>query len=558
MKTLIPLKDLLLFLFFYSSIFSQNSVINSTSATDLNFKKTNIEIDGEKVFDVDVITQDHQGYIWIATNLGLIRYNGYEGKKYEYKRNGSTSISNDYIRSLFVDHMGDLWIGARSGLSKYNPDCERLHQYPTNIDNIDLTNIWSIKSDENNNIWIGTRSGNLFQYDHETESLTSMIHEVSYSQSLVHSGIWHLAVDQKNNVWMGTDAGLLKYNITTGIVKQFVNEPSNSNSLLDNRISALYKDQQGQILIGTYKSGFHIYNPENEILKRITFDANNPSRLHAPYSEESVFGNDPRVNLIHQDQNENYWIGTTGKGLNYFNTRTKAFKNYHFNLVNPQILWSIYEDRQGNLWTGGSMGSGLFRADLFARQYHLNKNVTNLEGVYESPLNPGILWIKSHEIGLSRIDFKTDEVINYQHDEDNIKSIGHNWVRAIYQENNRTIWIGLGNGGAYGNHDGKGGVDRMDIETGVFTHFELTRDDDGRNDFSYTVYTICEDHEGYLWLGTGPGGIFRSDKAKKEFKHFRIFNNDSVSGEVFLNIIRIDSNGDIWSSDFADEEAVSI
>ena len=179
------------------------------------------------------------------------------------------------------------------------------------------------------------------------------------------------------------------------------------------------------------------------------------------------------------------------------------------------------------------MGSGLFRADLFARKYHLNTNFTNVEGVYESPLNPGILWVKSHETGLSKIDLKTDEVINYLHNEDNIKSIGHNWVRSIYQENKRTIWIGLGNGGAYGSHDGNGGVDRMDIETGIFTHFKLTRDDDGRDDFSYTVYSICEDKEGYLWLGAGPGGIFRSDKDKKEFKHFKIFKNDSLSGKFF-------------------------
>jgi ligand-binding sensor domain-containing protein len=45
------------------------------------FKKVFIEIDGEQVFDVTVITQDYQGYIWMATNLGLIRYNGVEGKK---------------------------------------------------------------------------------------------------------------------------------------------------------------------------------------------------------------------------------------------------------------------------------------------------------------------------------------------------------------------------------------------------------------------------------------------------------------------------------------------
>ena len=273
----------------------------------------------------------------------------------------------------------------------------------------------------------------------------------------------------------------------------------------------------------------------------------------APYTEETVFGDDPYVSLIHQDQNGNYWIGTTGKGVNYFNTNTGSKKNYDFNLVNPQILLTIFEDKQGNIWIGSIMGGGLYKTDLFARKYHLNANFSNVEAAYESPLNPGTLWVKSQETALSKMDLKTNKIKNYLNDEDEVNSIGHKWVRSIYQENKNTLWVGLGNGGAYGFQDGNGGVDRMDIETELFTHFKLTRNDDGLDGFSYTPYSICEDKEGYLWLGAGPGGIFRSDKEKKEFKHFKVLENDNQSGDVFLNIARVDSNGDIWASDFAGE-----
>ena len=95
------------------------------------FNKVSIEIDGEEVFNVTAITQDHQGYIWMATNLGLIRYNGLEGKKYYKHSSDSSSTAFGDIEFLFVDYMGDMWIGARSGLSKYNPDCDCLHQYST-------------------------------------------------------------------------------------------------------------------------------------------------------------------------------------------------------------------------------------------------------------------------------------------------------------------------------------------------------------------------------------------------------------------------------------------
>lgn len=543
----------LLCIFLISNYFVTNAQPNEN-----DFKKINIEIDGEEVFDVFVITQDHQGYIWLVTNLGLVRYNGLEGKKYDITRDNFSFSTDDNIYSLYVDHLGDLWIGANSGLSKYNPGSDSIYHYPSFIDDIKLSMIRSITEDNNNNIWIGTGNDGLFRYERESDSIARVLHGSSDSLTLVNDRINNLLVDQNNNLWIAansnkasTGSGLIRYNIGTGKIKQFLHDSSDPNRLKDNWISSLFEDQQGQILIGTSKCGFHIYNPKNESLTRQNINANSPNQLHAPYSEDKVFGNEPYVRIIHQDQNGGYWIGTTGKGVNYFNTRTKTFSNYNFNLVNPELLWSIYEDRQGNLWLGGIMGSGLFRTDLFARKYHLNTNFSNVGRAYESPLNPGVLWVGSHETGLSKMNLTTNKIINYLHNEDNIKSIGHNWVRSIYQENKRILWVGLGNGGAYGGHDGKGGVGRMDIEAETFTHFKLTRDDDGQDDFSYTVYNICEDKEGHLWLGAGPGGIFRSDKDKKEFKHFKIFKNDSLSGAVYLNIVRIDSSGDLWTSDFA-------
>ncbi len=536
-----------LLLFFILSIFH---VIHAQS-NDSTFEKIVIEIDGETVFDVYEITQDHQGYMWLATNLGLVRYNGLEGKKYDIKRSDSSSIANERIRSLYVDSLGDIWIGANSGLSKYKPECDCLYKYPSKIDEINLREILSFTEDKNNNLYLGTWDDGLLRYERESDSFTRMLHKPNDSISLVNKGIYHLLVDQVNNLWIGTDSGLFRFDINTEKIKQFLHKPSDPNSLLDNRISALYEDQQGKILVGTNKSGFHIYDPKYELLNRISFDANNPGQMYAPYSEDKIFGKDPDVQIIHQDQNEGYWIGTRGKGINYFNSRTKTFKNYDFNLVNPQVLSPFYEDRQGNIWIGGILGSGLFRTDLFARKHHLNTNFLNVEAAYESSLNPGILWIPSMQQGLSKINLETNKITRYVHNINDHKSIGHNWVRSAYQENKRILWVGLGTGGAYGAQDGNGGIGRMDIDAETFTHYKLTRNDDRRDDFSYSVYSICEDKEGYLWLGTGPGGIFRSDKDKKDFKHFKIINDDNLLGGVFLNIARMDSNGDIWASDFA-------
>lgn len=540
-----------------------NQFIVHAQYTESTFKKIFIEIDGEEVFDVSIITQDHRGYIWMATNFGLIRYNGLEGKKYPYLTGDSSSIAFDYIESLYVDHIGEMWIGSRSGIRKYNPDCDCIQRFPAVYDRSDINGILSITEDKDKNIWIGTENGGLFQYDRESESFTRFLNNSSDSITVVNDRIAHLLVDQNNNLWIGTDtyepidrSGLLRYQIQSGKLKRFSHDPKDPNSLTDNRISALYEDQQGHILIGTSKCGFHIYDPKTESIQRMQYDAENPGQLHAPYSKEYVFSGPPYVRLIHQDRNGNYWISTTGKGINYFDTKTKTLKNYTFNLVNPQLLWSFLEDRQGNIWIGGSMGSGLFRMDLYARKYHLNTSFTNVEAAYESSHNPGILWIKSQEAGLCKMNLETNEITRYLYSKEDIESIGHNWTRSTYQENKNTLWIGIGNGGAYGEQAGNGGIDRLDIEKETFTHFKLTRDDDGMDDFSYTPYSIFEDNEGILWLGTGPGGIFRSNREKTEFTHFEFYKTDNSSKDYFLNIVRMDANGDIWASDFKDDGVI--
>ena len=166
---------------------------------DSPFKKMLIEIDDEEVFDVSAITQDHQGFIWMATNLGLIRYDGLEGKKYY---SDSSSDDNGGINTLYVDSQGDLWIGSISGLSKYNPDCDCILQYSSNIADFKLTNILAITEDLDKNIWIGALNGGLLRYNRKSNDFTRVLHNSSYSIKPIIDKVFHLLVDQKNNLWI--------------------------------------------------------------------------------------------------------------------------------------------------------------------------------------------------------------------------------------------------------------------------------------------------------------------------------------------------------------------
>lgn len=252
------------------------------------FEKVLIEIDGEEVHDVSEITQDHKGYMWMATNLGLIRYNGIEAEKYEHRINGSTT-NEDNIEAIYVDSKDVIWIGSRSGLSVYNPECDCLFPYPSINNGPSITGIMSITEDKNKNIWIGTKQGELFRYERESESFSRFLFNSSDSSTIIQGIIMDLLVDQYNNLWIGTNtylfetsSGLLRYNIDTEEINQFLHDPTNPNSLSDNRIRALYEDKEGQILIGTDNCGLHKYNAKNELISRYNFNADNPVQLHAP------------------------------------------------------------------------------------------------------------------------------------------------------------------------------------------------------------------------------------------------------------------------------------
>jgi len=402
--------------------------------------------------------------------------------------------------------------------------------------------------------------GGLFRYERASDNFTRFLDKPSAPVSLVKDIVSVLLADHDNNIWVGTGfgnlgTGLVRFNPSTKSTKRFTNDPLNENSLLDNRISALYQDQQGQILIGTYKCGLHSYNKENKSIRRIKLDSKNLNKLHAPYIDHQITTfdlnrEDPFVEIIHQDENGGYWIGTAGAGINYFDPVTNKQSFYgteasysgEFNLS----FRTFGVDSHGGIWVA-SMGGFLYRKDIYARKFTFHPKTLKSEKVYESMLNPGIIWAGSEGKWLKKIDLKTGKITAYLHDKNNSKSIARNFVRNVYQENRNTLWVGIGNiGGDDGGEDGLGGLDKLDINSGNFTHYKVRKKG---SDFSQTVYTLQEDNQGYLWLGTGSGGLFRSNKEKTRFEYFNFPNPDSVSIDPVIYEVIADSKGRIWASD---------
>ena len=122
--------------------------------------------------------QDHEGYIWLATEDGLVRYDGYQFLNYRSIPGDTTSLSRNQPEKLFVDFTGDIWIGSKLGINRYSQECACFIRYSSNEsapDNQQAGQINAYAEDRDNNLWIGTQEGGLFRYERDSDLFTRFL-----------------------------------------------------------------------------------------------------------------------------------------------------------------------------------------------------------------------------------------------------------------------------------------------------------------------------------------------------------------------------------------------
>jgi ligand-binding sensor domain-containing protein len=253
------------------------------------FKKFTIEINNVAYdFSIISIVQDNLGYLWMTTGDGLLKYNGYEFELYRNIPGDSTSLIHNTTESLLVDFYGDLWVGTGRGLSRYKHSCDCFIQYHSRPGNpAPLGFITSMSEDTSHNLWIGMQEGGLFRYDRDSDRFTRFLDDSEDPNSLTGEIIRVVLADSKNNIWIGTGygaiengGGLIRFDPVSGISSRFMHEPDNPNSLMDNRVSALMEDRDGNIWVGTYQNGLHRYDPGRKEFARMVNDPSHSSRLY--------------------------------------------------------------------------------------------------------------------------------------------------------------------------------------------------------------------------------------------------------------------------------------
>jgi signal transduction histidine kinase/ligand-binding sensor domain-containing protein len=505
---------------------------------------------------VNCILQDSRGFLWIGTQDGLNRYDGYGFTIFRNRPADSNSLSHNWIQTMIEGEPGILWIGTwGEGLNKFDTVTNQVTRYCHEPGQKGLSHniILAVFMDSFNTLWIGTNGGGLNRLDQGTHQFSHYRYKPEDPSSLSCDRVTSIYEDAKGTLWIGTWKGFNKLDRKTGRFTRYFHHPQQPNSLSGNEITAITGDKQGTLWIGTFNSGLNRYIPQEDHFKPYTYTPDQPN---------GVCSN--TIGAILEDKEGFLWIGTGhmeahGNGVTqlkineqtgepefitfpYIQRSSSVTPSESSLFLSDRSVISIFEDRSGTLWLGTVQG-GLNKLRKNSRKFlhysHQFDNPNSLSdnsvlSIYEE--KPGILWIGTYSGGLNRFDRKNNQFTIFKHDPEDPFSIGSGSIMKIYVDHLGIFWVGTG----------EGGLNRFDRDTKKFSRFihdPINPDSISSN----TVTTLLEDSSGHLWVGTWKNGLNRLDRERETFSHYPLDPLDTKT-PTNDNVTHIyeDSNKGLW------------
>jgi len=331
--------------------------------------------DGLSQSSVYDMVQDREGYVWLATQDGLNRFDGRSFRVFREEPFDSTSISSNYINTLLCDKLGGLWVGtANQGLNLLLPGQNSFIRFGHDESNsiIPAAMITDLHEDALGNIWIGTGAG-LFVATRSKDKKTAYHFrkiklQIAQNDTQTNKHITKITHDKFGNIWAASFNGVFKIKSDqTGESVNWIGQTT--ETLSDKIIYAIASDDAGRIWAGS-KNGIDILSNEGKKIASLHPDNTQPSGMR-----------DENVNSLFKDSKGRIWVGYFDKGFQYveFNTENKIFdfKNPAVNKEMPVMLngnaISFLEDRitPGIIWAGFNAG-GMIRLVPVTKKFHTN------------------------------------------------------------------------------------------------------------------------------------------------------------------------------------------
>ena len=509
-----------------------------------------------------VITEDKDGYLWVGTwGGGLNRFDPVTETFVHYRNDPKepSSLSHDVVTSIKEDARGVLWVGTLGGLNRYNSENDGFDRFtydPYDSDSLSSDAISVIFEDSGGQLWVGTgafglEGSGLNHLDPDTGTATHFQHDDSDPASLASNNIASIFEAPDGMFWIATGGfsldggGLDQFDPRTGTARHFSHNPKISDSLRTNDLMALWGDSSGMLWVGTWANGLSL------------MDLSNPGHFahyqNDPYFPDSLSGDE--VWSLYKDHSGNLWIGTSHSGINRLSATAGQFSLYRKNPRNLSSLGTnavgaFTEDRDGNIWIA-TWGAGLERFDpesgRFVHFRHEPENPYSLSDDLLMALyadEKGVIWAGTLGKGLNRLYSPTGRVIHYVHDPENPTSIADDNIAAIIPDGKGGLWIGT-----------FGGLAHFDARTNTFTNYSNNPDKPASLSENKVVSLYLDSSRDTLWIGTWGGGLNQldlsdplyADPQLATFVHYRHNPQDRFSlSEDSVWTIHESPDGSLW------------
>jgi len=511
---------------------------------NLYFEHYTIE-DGLSQNSVFDIAQDSKGFIWIATETGLNRFDGYNFKVYNQEVRKKNSLISGYIKSIAIDKLDRIWIGAVSGFSCFNPKDNTFYLFnnvENNINSLSGNYINSVFVDKEGFVWVGTEIGLNKSKQAIGNNLILDAANIKFeyfksgnkSNNISNNSVNCFFEDNEYNIWFGTERGLNKYDKKTDKIYQYFYSCNNNDEQKKiNQITSIAQLNDSVLFIGS-SGGFLSFNINTNLFHSF--------KNHPFYKKHKLSS---AITRILKDSFGNFWIATYGKGLIFYNSNTLKFELHKKNNQDPNSLSgnfinSLFIDNSSTLFVG-IYGNGFNTTKISSYSIELFKEETSIaNSLSDSHLkhvfcqDNNTIWLGTFSKGLEKFNPNTKKFTHYPFNQFSNKSVGVVF-QHVRPENKNNIWIGtIGQGLLLFNH-----------KTGEYLQYKKNENQNSIS--SNKIYWLTKNNPDYLWIGTFGHGLDKLDLKTGVFKNYNKTSEKSNNiSNNFITFIDFDNDSILW------------
>ena len=485
------------------------------------------------------ITQDREGFIWIATKDGLNRFDANSFTIFKKSESNKNSICSNVLNRVYADQFDDVvWIATeKNGIDAYNYKTQIFTHYEHDYsgqekNSLGANGITHITGDGKGNLWLATYLAGIDFFDKKTGQFTHF--NQSNIKGLVSNYNWYVMPDSDKRIYVGhvTD-GFSIIDLSTETAVNFKHQEGDPNSLPDNTVTCIFKDSKKRIWIGT-RNGLTLFDPVTSDMINFKHDLENPNSISYNFIESIIETKDSEL-----------WIGTEGGGVNILDMNELSRKidplNIHFKHIHESVTsdglssssaQSVIQDSYGNIWVGGYVGGINFipKKEPFFKIINYLPLIGNVNSL-NSKTVPGLcvdkennIWIANGPGGICiyRKDQKINQIRIINNDPKPLN------ILCVFKDHDDNIWIGSDDGRIYQyNHQSK--------SFHLLTCFENLK--------NIPIYNFFEDSRKNLWFSTDIG-LYVYNISTKNTNVYTTSNSDLMDNNV--RAVAEDGNGNIW------------